>query len=791
MRLSELKTGESAIVLKVLGHGGFRRRIVEMGFVCGAEVTVVLNAPLKDPIEYRILGYNISLRRCDADMVVVINEEDAKARLRKKRASTEASDDDVRQMIDRRKRHINVALVGNPNSGKTSLFNIIANRHEHVGNYSGVTVDAKSAHCEYGGYEIHITDLPGTYALSPYSPEELYVRHHLVGNTPDVVLNVVCSSNIERNLFLTTELIDMNLRMVVALNMYDELEASGATLDYDTLGKMMGVPMVPVVGRSGRGVEELLATIVAVYEGKDSRVRHIHINQGIMEESVHKLNLYLKEYRDLLPKHFPPRYFAIKMLEGDREVASMLERSMPEQYGELSALCAKEQEHIRYDLGDDEDVEMAFANQKYGFISGALRETYTAGHDSRQTVSDRIDAVVTHRVWGYPVFLLVMLLMFYCTFAIGAYPQEWIAMVVNWLGSVANNLLPEGMLKDLVVDGIIGGVGSVVVFLPNIMILYTFISLMEDSGYLARAAFIMDKVMHKIGLHGKSFIPLVMGFGCNVPAIMASRIIESRSSRVITAMITPFMSCSARLPIYILFIGAFFSKWSALVLFGLYFGGIAMAVITARLMRRFMFKVDETPFVMELPPYRMPTLKAVASHMWERCAQYLRKISGMILIASIIIWFLGYFPRSEESEKLSQREHYENSYIGRVGHLCEPMFEPLGLDWKASVSLISGVAAKEIMVSTMGVLYSDSGTNEEVEEVEYGSLGKSIAASGDYTTASALALMVFALLYAPCIASIAALGGEYGKWWAVGSVIYSTVVAWLCAFATYHIALLF
>ena len=787
MRLSELKTGESATVLKVLGHGGFRRRIVEMGFVRNAEISVVLNAPLKDPIEYRILGYNVSLRRSEAEMVVVITNEEAKARLLKKNAKAVVSDEAVEEMIDSRKRHINVALVGNPNSGKTSLFNIIAGTHEHTGNYSGVTIDAKSGHRQHKGYELHITDLPGTYALSPYSPEELYVRRHLIDNTPDVVLNVVCSSNIERNLFLTTELIDMNHRMVVALNMYDELEASGATLDHNTLGKMMGVPMLPVVSRTGRGIEELLDTIVAVYEGTEQSVRHIHINQGIMEESVATLNAFLKEHHNLLPKHFPPRYFAIKLLENDIEVEMMLKRTIPQQYGELAKLCQKEQQHLRHDLGTDEDIESAFANQKYGFISGALRETYIAGRNRQQNLSDKIDEIVTHRIWGYPIFLAIMWLMFYCTFALGRYPQEWIESLVHILAGYIEGIMPDGILKALLIDGIIGGVGSVIVFLPNIVILFLFISLMEDSGYLARASFIMDKVMHKIGLHGKSFIPLVMGFGCNVPAIMASRIIESRSSRIITAMITPFMSCSARLPIYILFIGAFFSKQQGTVLFLLYFGGIVMAVLTARLMRRFMFKVDETPFVMELPPYRMPTIKAVISHMWERCAQYLRKMSGMILVASIIIWFLGYFPRNEESETINKMQHYENSYIGRIGHICEPVFEPLGLDWRASISLMSGIAAKEIVVSTMGVLYSEN----ENESESHDTLRESIAKSGDFTTASALALLVFALLYTPCIASIVALSSENGKLWAIGSAVYSTGVAWICAYAIYHIAQLF
>ena len=785
MRLSELKTGESAIVLKVLGHGGFRRRIVEMGFVRGVKISVVQNAPLKDPIEYNILGYNISLRRSEAKMVVIITEEEAKERIRQQNAKAEVDSEAVNKMIDSRKRHINIALVGNPNSGKTSLFNIIAGAHEHTGNYSGVTVGAKSGRRQYGGYEFHITDLPGTYALSPYSPEELFVRRHLVEEAPDIVLNVVCASNIERNLFLTTELIDMGQPMVIALNMYDELESSGATLDHDTLGKMMGVPMVPVVGRTGRGIEELLDTIVAVYEGNDARVRHIHINQGIMEESVSALHKGIKEFNDLIPHQFPPRYFAIKLLEGDTEAARMLQQAIPHQYEALADLCEREQQHLRTDLGADEDIESAFANQKYGFIAGALRETYTAGGNRRQNLSDKIDSIVIHRIWGYPIFALIMWAMFYCTFSLGKYPQEWIENAILALSEFINGVLPSGILHDLIVDGIIGGVGSVIVFLPNIVILYIFISIMEDSGYLARAAFIMDKVMHKIGLHGKSFIPLIMGFGCNVPAVMASRAIESRSSRIITTMITPFMSCSARLPIYILFIGAFFPEQAGTMLFLLYLGGILMAVVTARLMRRFMFKVDDTPFVMELPPYRMPTAKAVLSHMWERCAQYLRKISGMILVASIIIWFLGYFPRNNDSTaEGANTTHYEESYIGQIGKFCEPVFEPLGLDWKASVSLLSGVAAKEIMVSTMGVLYA----NGSSEQSEPDSLSQTLSKSNDYTTASSLALLVFALLYTPCIATIAAIGAENGKRWALASIVYSTAVAWLCAYAVYNIA---
>ena len=803
MRLSELQTGESAVVVKIVGHGGFRRRIMEMGFVRGSRVSVVLNAPLKDPIEYKILDYNISLRRAEAEMIVVINEEDAKKRLQKEMGSIEAVADGsaIENVINRRTHHINVALVGNPNSGKTSLFNQITGEKAHVGNYSGVTVDAKTGHYYYKGYEFHITDLPGTYALSAYTPEELYVRRHLAEHTPDVVLNVVCSSNLARNLYLTTELIDMSQRMVVALNMYDELERNGDVLDHDTLGKMLGVPMIPVVGRTGRGIDEVLDTIIAIHENRDERVRHVHINQGIMEESVAKLNRALKASSEGLPKCFPPRYFAMKMLEGDKEICQMLEK-VGKEYPKWASLCEKEKQHLKYDLGADEDIETVFANQKYGFISGALRETYVQ-NTNKTDISHMIDEVVTHRAWGYPIFLLLMWLMFYCTFSLGAYPQMWLESLVGMLGDCIESWMPNGVLKDLIIDGIIGGVGSVIVFLPNIMILYFFISFMEDSGYLARAAFIMDKVMHKVGLHGKSFIPLVMGFGCNVPAVLATRTIESRSSRLITILILPFISCSARLPIYILLIGSFFGAYSGTILFGLYLLGIAVALLTALVMRRFMFKVDETPFVMELPPYRIPTLKATISHMWEKCAQYLRKMGGLILVASLSIWFLSYYPNAGTAE--SQRQHYENSYIGRIGKACEPIFEPIGMNWKTTVSIISGVAAKEIMVSTLGVLYTednvadatncDASTNPITTSAESQSTEPSLharlVASGDFSVASVLALLVFTLLYFPCVATIAAIAAESGWKWAAMSVIYNTVVAWVVAFATYHIALLF
>ena len=791
MRLSDLNTGQTATILKVSGHGGFRRRIMEMGFVRGQRVEVKFNAPLRDPIEYRIMGYDVSLRRSEAEMIEVLSNEEAELQLEPQSEPGRRSEL-ITEIISRNSKRITIALVGNPNSGKTSLFNAISGGRERVGNYSGVTVGAKSGYCTYKGYRFEITDLPGTYALSAYSPEEIYVRHHLAERMPDVIINAVVASNLERNLYLTTELIDINPRMVVALNMYDELTARGAQLDYESLGAMLGVPMVPVVARNRYGIDELLDTVIAVFENEDKRVRHIHINNGtIIEEGIQRLDAMLRAERDQLPKYFPPRYFAMRLLEGDREVEDQLRRC--ESFDRW--IEVRDHEARRIESQSEEDIETALANRKYGFISGALRETYVAGPKDRADITEAIDTIVTHRVWGFPIFFMIMWLMFYCTFRIGAYPQQWIGAAVEWIGGTVGRIIGPGAFHDMVVDGIIGGVGSVIVFLPNIMILYMFISFMEDSGYLARAAFIMDKVMHRIGLHGKSFIPLVMGFGCNVPAVMATRTIESRSSRLITLFITPFMSCSARLPIYILLAGTLFPQCAGVMLFALYAAGIAVAMVTARLMRHFLFPVDETPFVMELPPYRIPTTRTTITHMWDKCAQYLRKMGGLILAASVIVWFLSYYPApagtAAEGPAAAEQQagRYENSYLGRMGRFCEPVFAPMGLDWKASVALVSGVAAKEIVVSTLGVLYADEAAASDEDDTA--SLSTKIAASNDLSRASALAFMIFILLYFPCLATVAAIAGESGWRWAAASVVYNTAVAWILAWGAYHLAMLF
>ena len=793
-KLSELKTGEEGIVVKILGHGSFRKRVIEMGFVRGHEVKVLLNAPLRDPIKYKILDYELSLRRSEADLIEVVKKGEKLPYDMEREPATIEDDDTVtvaeRNSVERESNTINIALIGNPNCGKTSLFNELCNGHERVGNYSGVTVDAKDGHFDYKGFHFKVVDLPGTYSLSSYSPEERYVRKYLNDEVPDVIINVVVASNLERNLYLTTELIDMDRSMVIALNMYDEMQASGAKLDHEALAGMIGVPIVPTVSKSGQGVHELLDTVIQVFENTCKTVRHVHVNLGQeIEEAIRTLSSEVKKSNLPIVQKFASRYISIKLLENDAEILE--ETKDDPNIARWREIRDHAVEHIE-SVGN-EDIVSAIASEKYGFISGALRETYTPEtSSSEQKTTDIIDAIVTHKLFGFPIFLLIMWFIFWATFELGAYPMDWIDAGVGWLGDTVREMMPAGPLKDMIVDGIIGGVGGVIVFLPNIMILYFFISFMEDSGYMARAAFIMDKIMHKMGLHGKSFIPLVMGFGCNVPAVMSSRIIESRSSRLITMLIIPFMSCSARLPIYLLLVGTFFPENGSLVIFSLYVLSIVVAIITAKLMRKTMFKKDETPFVMELPPYRVPTAKASLHHMWEKGEQYLRKMGGVILVGSIIIWALSYFPRdfSKSNEDLTREElvkQQENSYLASIGRFVEPVVEPLGFNWKGSVALISGATAKEIVVSTLGVLYA---SDSEAAE----SLPQRIAAVNpdtghpDFTPLVALSFMVFVLLYFPCIATVVAISREAGSWkFGLFTLLYNTAVAWVVSFLVYQI----
>ena len=775
MRLSELKTGETGIIVKIQGHGAFRKRVIEMGFVKGRPITASLSAPLRDPIKYSLMGYEVSLRRSEANLVEIIPVKDADKLPDFTHVNVVDDSADETSLEFRGQSHtINIALIGNPNCGKTSLFNIASGSHEHVGNYSGVTVDATRGKFSYGGYNFNIVDLPGTYSLSAYSPEELYVRRYLKDETPDVIVNVVVASNLERNLYLSTELIDMDRSMVIALNMYDELLNAGAALDYETLGNMIGVPIVPTISRTGEGINQLFDRIIEVYEGRDKTVRHVHVNLGSdIESGVRMIKDQLKSDTSV-DLHFSPRYLAIKMLERDKEVENLLSDSP--NYNNLVEL--RDREVKRIERLCDEDITSAIANEKYGFIAGALAETMSDSEKDTTQSTRIIDALVTSKLFGFPIFMLIMFFIFWATFQVGSYPMEWIDSGVKLLDKWVGAIMDDGPLKSLISDGILGGVGGVIVFLPNILILYFCISFMEDSGYMARAAFIMDKMMHKIGLHGKSFIPLIMGFGCNVPALLASRAIESKSSRIITILINPFMSCSARLPIYLLLAGAFFPSCAPLVLFGLYILGILVAVITAKLLRRFYFKVDETPFVMELPPYRVPTLKTSIRHMWDKGAQYLRKMGGVILFASIIVWALNYFPHHDEvatsaiatAAQSSEINPETDSFLEMMGKAVNPIMVPLGFHWRATVAIVAGIPAKEIVVSTLGV----------------------VDGTGEFTMASALSFMVFVLLYCPCLASVTAIVKETGNWrYGAFSVFYNTLVAWLAAFIVFLIASLF
>ena len=814
MKLSELKTGECGTITKVLGHGGFRKRIMEMGFVKGKAVEVLLNAPLQDPVKYKVMGYEVSLRRQEAELIEVVpsptQPDEARMMTGQNISSEEEATDDTHMALrsdsteraEDVKEAITVALIGNPNCGKTSLFNFASGAHAHVGNYSGVTVDATEAHASCMGYDFHLTDLPGTYSLSCYSPEELYVRRHLAERMPDVVINVVDASNLERNLYLTTQLVDMNLRVVVALNMYDEFERRGDALDIPTLQTLLGVPMVPTSFKTGMGLEELFRMVVNVYEDREKTARHIHINYGHeIENGILHIQEHIKA-DESIRTHFSTRYVALKLLEHDTDMEAYVRKMAGEKARSIMAVRDKAAARVLEETKTDS--ETAIMDAKYGFIHGALTEAgfRTGTKEDTYHFTHILDNVLSNRFLGFPIFFLVLFVMFHVTFTLGQYPMDWIEMGVAWLGDFVGNHMAEGPLRSLIVDGAIAGVGSVIVFLPQILILYFFISLMEDSGYMARAAFIMDKLMHHMGLHGKSFIPLIMGFGCNVPAIMATRTIESRRSRLITMMILPFMSCSARLPIYIMITGTFFAaQYRSWIMMSLYVIGILVAVLTSRLFATFVIRGEDTPFVMELPPYRWPTAKAIGRHTWEKGKEYLKKMGGIILVASIIVWALGYYPHDDS---LSQQEQQEQSYIGRLGQAIEPIFRPQGFNWKLDVSLLAGVGAKEIVASTVGVLYADDdsfadleslsdvpgeqGTPSTSESVDrFGRLQQLMAADG-ITPLVSYSYLLFILLYFPCIATIVAIKNESGSWrWAISAALYTTFVAWAVSALVYQI----
>lgn len=813
MVLAELKTGDVGVILRVRGRGAFRRRMMEMGFINGTEIKVIKNAPLKDPIEYSLLGYRISLRRKEAEFIEIGNSENTKE-ARKSFEGTIKIDSERKINLNGGNK-IHVAFVGNPNAGKTSLFNFASRSFEHTGNYSGVTIDATTVKISQDGYLFEITDLPGIYSISALSEEELFVRDFIVDKIPDVVVNVIDASNLERNLYLTTQLIDLDIKLVLAFNMYDELEKRQDQIDMSLFSKLLGIPVIPTVGSKGKGTKELFQKIINVFNDNDPVQRHIHINYGNeIEESISKIQSLIK-----IPDNYSitdrvsSRFISLKLLDKDKHIEPYINKAP--NYEEILGKSIKERERIEHLF--NEDAGTVITSKKYGFIAGALRETFQKGEPRKYESTEILDSFLTHKLFGFPFFIFFMWLMFATTFKLGAYPQHWIEQGIDMLSLWLSATMPEGSLKDLLIDGVIGGVGGVLIFLPNILILFLLISFMEDSGYMARAVFIMDKLMHKIGLHGKSFIPMIMGFGCNVPAIMATRNIENRNNRLLTILINPFMSCSARLPVYLLLIGAIFPNSQGTLLFLLYFIGVSLAVMVAVIFRKSIFKRQGTPFVMELPPYRMPTIRSTIKHMWLKGSQYLKKMGGVILIASILLWALGYFPREGKSVEIidyselknvntdsdnalsaqnivNKQTQLENSYIGKIGKFIEPIIRPLGFNWKMGVSLLSGIAAKEVVVSTLGVLHQSESPDDilkpqlakklQDETYESGKLkGKKV-----FNPLSTLSFLLFILIYFPCIAVFAAVKRESGNlWWAIFMVFYTTSLAYIVSFTVFQV----
>ncbi len=814
-----MPTGTQCVIVKLSGHGGFRHRLMELGFVRGEKVKVIKNAPLKDPIEYEIMQSHVSLRRVEAEHISVVPLAD---NIAESYSFNGTITEETRRVLGERGKTITVALVGNPNCGKTSFFNHATGMREKVGNYSGVTVDSKTGIFKYKDYTIRMVDLPGTYSLTDYTPEELYVRTHIFHEHPDVILNIVDASNLERNLFLTTQLIDMNLPMVMALNMYDELERNNDTLNIEMLSTMFGFPIVPTVSSKGTGMEEVMKNIVNIYENLEEYTKHIHINYGTdIEKSIEILKPEIKKDQDL-SSEYPTRYVALKLLENDKTTVQEV-KAYPE--GEaITALASQQRELLEKSYR--EDAATIISGAKYGFIRGALAETYTIGKDRSKQRAYTVDNILTNKWLGFPILIFFLWLMFQLTFTLGAYPQEWLEMFFGWLGRLFDQWLPDGILKNLIVDGVIAGVGGVCSFLPNILILFFFISILEDTGYMARAAFLMDKLMHKMGLHGKSFIPYIIGFGCSVPAIMATRTLENRKDRILTIITIPFMSCSARLPVYLLLISAIFTKHQGLILTSIYLIGVVMAIITSLLLKRISFRHDTDQFVMELPPYRIPTFRNAMVHMWDKSVQYLKKMGTVILVATIIIWALEYFPQhspkiDQYTAQIEQVENNpdldetaktelidqlsldrsvvqtENSYLGRLGKCIAPVFRPLGFDWKMSVSLLTGLAAKEIVVSSMGVLYHAEAEADEHSSALKSSIQAQTWRSGPlegqkvFTPLVAYVFMIFILIYVPCVAAVSAVYKEAGGKWAAFSVLFNTGMAWLVSFLIYQIGMLF
>lgn len=791
MRLSDAGTNETVMISHIEGSGAFRARLSEMGFVAGKTVRKLFASPMGNPIVFELMGGQIALRKSEAEKIQVTVSDTAVAPSMTSEADIPTPSTDIPADIPARKYRcapeerkdgtagspltpvgcpscghagrgvttdtpaeagvVTIALVGNPNCGKTSLFNAASGGHERTGNYSGVTVSSVVGEMVFDGREIRLVDLPGTYSIRAFSPEEAYVAHELESGRIDAVINVLDTTNLERNLLLTMQLKERNLPLVGALNMYDEFEESQSTLDIERLSRRLDMPLYPTVARKRIGIDALLEKAICLAD------QHIALHRAGIQGHTHEAACCND------PEHCTRCGKGAHLEDMDAD------------NGSGTACPCPEREH--------EDVE------RYSHIGQILDGIYIKKHGRSHQVTTTLDRLLANRWTCYPLFVAIMWFIFWVTFTIGQYPMDWIDNGVAWLTALCEGQMPEGTLQALVCDGILGGVGSVIVFLPNILILYFFISILEDSGYLARAAMLADPLFNRLGLHGKSFIPMLMGYGCNVPAVMATRTIENPKSRMITMLVTPMISCSARIPVYVVFAGAFFPQNASTVMLCLYVLGTGMALFVAWGFSKTFMRRYESHFVMELPPYRLPDSRGVCRHTWEKGRQYLRKMGGIILVASIVIWALGHFPTGNGG--LTEAERQEQSYMGRIGHAIEPVIRPLGYDWRMGVGIIAGIGAKELMVSTLGVLYNCTAEDAEAETTEDASQTRlAQMLSRHATPEAALSYMVFALLYFPCLATIAAVKGESGTWkWAIFTAAYTTLLAYVTAFAVYRMAL--
>jgi len=816
--LAELDINDKGQVAAVHASGEIRRRLLDMGLVKGVKFKVLRKAPLGDPIEIFLKGFNLSLRVKEASTILVekIGRLGDASPMEKKGAQQHSAPSEpaicsAKKRARANKKEIRVALLGNPNSGKTSLFNALAGASRRVGNFSGVTIEKHEGTVILDGYAITLIDLPGTYSLTAYSPEELIARNYIIEENPDVVIDVVDGSSLERNLYLTTQVMELEADMIVALNMFDEVEKGKIQIDIKQLQRLLGSHIVPTSATKKTGIQSLFSHIIRVYE-KQIFIKKNKLSYRLeIEDDICDICALIGAEKQL--EKYNSRWLAIKLLENDKEVYSLI-KDYPI-WIQIEMILQKSLAEFKKKYKSD--PEISITEDRHAFIHGALQETVQVSLREKKSVTEKIDAILINRVLGFPIFLATMWFVFQFTFRLGEAPMGAIESIFAMLSTLMSASLPEGLMRAIVVDGIIAGVGGVLVFLPNILLLFIALAFLEGTGYMARAAFVVDKLMHKVGLHGKSFIPMMTGFGCSIPAIMATRTLKNNADRLTTAMIIPFMSCGAKLPVYVLLISAFFSKQAAgNVLFGIYIFGFVVAMISAKIIKTGLFKGESEPFVMELPPYRIPTLQSILMQARSKAFMYLKKAGTIILAASVIIWAASNYPKDSEAIKQYEAQAYvavtnqslsvlqkeseilalkhqlktkqiEYSIAGRVGKLIEPVIKPLGFDWKIGVALSTGLAAKEVVVSTLSTIYSVGDIGDGSKD-----LANRLKNDPSFTMATALSLMIFVLLYIPCVAALSVFRKESGSWkwvWIYG--VYSISVAWLFSFLVYRMALLF